>query len=145
MAATVACPAGVDRTALVAISCEPQLAGAPALEGLGAEGLSSPGAPTLSSSAPPLSVGLIPWGGLFRPEELLPGPSVEIPVPDQEPKDLSGAWLSGGVQRSDGIGREASVGIWYSSALRPERGQQRVVSRKVSSRLAPGTVAQTHL
>lgn len=144
MAAAVARPTGVNRTALVAVSGEPQLAGAPALERLGAEGLSSPGAVTLSSSAPPLSVGFVPWGGLVRPEEHLPGSSMETPAPDQEPEALRGAWLLGGVPRRDGAGREASEETWYPSALRPERGQQRVVSRQESRRLVPGMVAHTH-
>lgn len=41
MAATVACPAEIDRAARVAVPCESQLACAPALE-RGAEGLISP-------------------------------------------------------------------------------------------------------
>ena len=145
VAATVACPAGVNRTAHVAISCEPQLAGAAALESLGAEGFSSPGVPTLSSSTPPLSVGLAPWGGLFRPGELLPAQSLKNPAPDQEPEAPRGTWLSRRGQRSDGDGREASVGTWYPSALRPERGQQWEVSGQVSVGLASGMAAQTHL
>lgn len=54
MAATVACPARVDRAAHIAIPSKSQLAGAPALERLGAEGLLSPGAPKTFSSMPQL-------------------------------------------------------------------------------------------
>lgn len=53
MAATVASPARVNGAAHIAVPGETQLAGAPALEGLGAGGLSSAGVP--GPSPPPLS------------------------------------------------------------------------------------------
>lgn len=89
MAATIACPAGVNRAAHIAVPSESQLTGTPALKRLRTEGLFSPRGPNpfhLYSSD------LDRHCTLERPaqtsEELLPAPPLESCVSDGETEAL---------------------------------------------------------
>lgn len=89
MAATVACPAGVNRAAHIAVPSESQLTGTPALKRLGAQGLFSPRGPNpflLCFSA--LDRHCTLERSAQTPEDFLPTPPLESCVSDGETEAL---------------------------------------------------------